>query len=81
MTRSRDKVHISLRSEASDTRAEAGHWESDLVICEANRPLLVLHERKTRLAAMTRLDSKSAAETVRAIADILSRLDPACAAP
>ena len=70
------KVHFSQRSEAADTRAEAGHWESDLVICKANRPLLVLHERKTRLTVMTRLTSKSAAETVIAIAEILTRLDP-----
>jgi len=71
-----DKTHICLRPEAADTRAEAGHWESDLVICKANRPLLVLHERKTRLTVMTRLASKSATETVTAIADILTRLDP-----
>lgn len=71
-----DKTHISQRSEAADTRAEAGHWESDLVICKANRPLLVLHERKTRLTVMARLNSKSAAETVTAITEILTRLNP-----
>lgn len=36
----------------------------------------MLHERKTRLTVITRLASKSAAETVTAIADILTRLDP-----
>ncbi len=41
-----------------------------------SRSLLVLHERKTRLTVMTRLASKSAAETVTAITDILARLDP-----
>ena len=41
-----------------------------------NRPLLVLHERKTRLTVMTRLASKTASETVTAITDILARLDP-----
>ena len=51
-------------------------WEGDLVICKRNRPLLVLHERKTRLTIMTRLASKSAAETVTAITGILTRLDP-----
>ena len=70
------KVHISQRSDAADQREEAGHWEADLVICKANRPLLVLHERKTRLTAMTRLTSKSAAETVTAITEILTRIDP-----
>ena len=78
--RSRDKIagktHISERSDAANARAEAGHWEGDLVICKRNRPLLVLHERKTRLTIMTRLASKSAAETVTAITGILTRLDP-----
>ena len=72
-----DKTHISERSEAADARQEAGHWEGDLVICRHNRPLLVLHERKTRLTIITRLASKSAAETMTAITDILTRLDPA----
>ncbi|MCP4063734.1 MAG: IS30 family transposase [Gammaproteobacteria bacterium] len=70
------KTHISERSEAANTRDEAGHWEGDLVICKHNRPLLVLHERKTRLTIMTRLASKTAAETVTAITDILIQLDP-----
>ena len=78
--RSKDKIagktHISERSDAANARAEAGHWEGDLVICKRNRPLLVLHERKTRLTIMTRLASKTAAETVTAITGILARLDP-----
>lgn len=78
--RSKDKItgktHISQRSEAANMRQEPGHWEGDLVICRHNRPLLVLHERKTRLTIMTRLASKSASETITAITDILTRLDP-----
>ena len=70
------KTHISQRPAAANERAEPGHWEGDLVICKRNRPLLVLHERKTRLTVMTRLASKTAAETVTAITDILIRLDP-----
>ncbi len=70
------KTHISQRSKAANDRAEPGHWEADLVICKRNRPLLVLHERKTRLTVMTRLASKTAAETITAITDILDRLDP-----
>ena len=66
----------SQRSTAANDRAEPGHWEADLVICKRNRPLLVLHERKTRLTVMTRLASKTAAETITAITDILARLDP-----
>lgn len=71
-----DKTHISQRSDAANERSEAGHWEGDLVICRHNRPLLVLHERKTRLTIMTRLAAKTAAETVTAISDILAKFDP-----
>jgi transposase, IS30 family len=71
-----DKTHISQRPAAANDRVEPGHWEADLVICKRNRPLLVLHERKTRLTVMTRLASKTAADTVTAIMDILARLDP-----
>ncbi|RMD93822.1 MAG: IS30 family transposase, partial [Alphaproteobacteria bacterium] len=78
--RSRDKIagitHISQRPEAANTRDQAGRWEGDLLICKPGRPLLVLHERKTRLTVMTRLASKTAAETMTAITDILARLDP-----
>ncbi len=71
-----DKTHISQRPAAANDRAEPGHWEADLVICKRAKPLLVLHERKTRLTVMTRLASKTAAETVKAITDILDQLDP-----
>ena len=47
--RIKDKVHVSERSESADSRAGPGHWEADLVICKRARPVLVLHERKTRL--------------------------------
>jgi IS30 family transposase len=71
-----DKIHISERSAAADARAEVGHWEADLVICKRARPLLVLHERKTRLTLMTRLAGKTAGETVAAMMAMLRRLDP-----
>ena len=45
----------------------AGHWEADLVICKRSRPVLVLHERKTRITLMTRLAGKTAAETIAAM--------------
>jgi IS30 family transposase len=70
-----DKVHISERSAAANTRAEPGHWEADLVICKRARPVLVLHERKTRLTLLTRLAGKTAGETVAAINTLLHRID------
>lgn len=71
-----DKTHISHRSEAANTREEAGHWEADLIICQKSRPVLVLHERKTKITFMTRLMGKTAAETVSAIMAVFKRLSP-----
>ena len=74
--RIKDKIHISQRSDAANARAEAGHWEADLVICKRTRPVLVLHERKTRLTLMARLMGKTAAETISTLMAILKRLTP-----
>ena len=71
-----DKTHISERSEAANQREEAGHWESDLIICRKSRPVLVLHERKTRITFLARLSGKSAAETVSVLMAIVKRLAP-----
>jgi IS30 family transposase len=46
------------------------------VICRRSRPLLVLHERKTRITLMSRLAGKTAAETVAAMMAAFRRLDP-----
>jgi IS30 family transposase len=54
----------------------AGHWEADLVICKRSRPVLVLHERKTRITLMTRLAGKTAAETIAEMTATFRRLDP-----
>jgi len=69
-----EKIHVSQRSEHADARTEAGHWEADMVICRRSRPVLVLHERKTRLTLMTRLAGRTAAETVSAMMTVFSRL-------
>src|ERR1700730_15918046 len=47
-----------------DARSEAGHWEGDLIICKRTRPVLVLHERKSRVTLAARLVGKTAAETI-----------------
>jgi IS30 family transposase len=70
------KTHISQRSDDADARATAGHWEADLVICRRSRPVLVRHERKTRITLMSRLAGKTAAETVAAMMAAFRRLDP-----
>lgn len=71
------KTHISERTEAADQREEVGHWEADLVICKRSRPVLVLHERKTRLTLISRLMGKTAAETVSVLMALVKRLAPA----
>lgn len=71
-----DKTHLSQRSGDADTRETAGYWEADLVICRRSRPVLVLHERKTRLTLMSRLAGKTAAETIAAMTATFRRLDP-----
>ncbi|MBP7242147.1 IS30 family transposase [Amaricoccus sp.] len=71
-----EKTHISQRSCDADARETVGHWEADLVICKRSRPVLVLHERKTRITLMSRLAGKTAAETVAAMMATFRRLDP-----
>jgi IS30 family transposase len=71
-----EKIHLSQRSGDADARETVGHWEADLVICKRSRPVLVLHERKTRITLMTRLAGKTAAETIAAMTAAFRRLDP-----
>jgi IS30 family transposase len=71
-----EKTHVSQRSDDADARETVGHWEADLVICKRSRPILVLHERKTRITLMVRLAGKTAAETIAAMMAAFRRLDP-----
>src|SRR4026208_2011004 len=45
----KDRVSIHERPKKVDARTESGHWEGDLIICKRTRPVLVLHERKSRV--------------------------------
>ena len=78
---SRDKIRnrasIHDRPKAIETRAEAGHWEGDLIICKRTRPVLVLHERKSRVTLAARLTGKTAAETISVMLAVFGRIDPA----
>jgi transposase, IS30 family len=71
-----EKTHLSQRPGDADARETVGHWEADLVICRRSRPVLVLHERKTRITLMARLAGKTAAETIAAMMATFRRLDP-----
>jgi IS30 family transposase len=72
----KDRVSIHDRPETVDQRAELGHWEGDLIICQRTRPVLVPHERKTRVTLAARLTGKGAAETASVIMSIFRCLDP-----
>ncbi len=45
------------------------------MICKRTRPILVLHERKSRVTLAVRLQTKSATKTADAMLQILSRFD------
>src|SRR4051812_1368566 len=52
--RIKDRASIHDRPRDVEGRAEIGHWEGDLIICKRTRPVLVLHERKSRVTLATR---------------------------
>src|SRR4029078_108088 len=45
----KDRTSIHARPRGVEGRADIGHWEGDLIICKRTRPVLVLHERKSRV--------------------------------
>ena len=50
--------------------------EGDLIICKCTRPVLVLHERKSRVTLAARLTGKTAAETISVMLAVFGRIDP-----
>ena len=72
----KDRVSIHERPKAIDARTEAGHWEGDLIICKRTRPVLVLHERKSRVTLAARLIGKTAAETISVMLAVFDRIAP-----
>ena len=72
----KDRSSIHDRPEVVQSREEAGHWEGDLIICKRTRPVLVLHERKSRVTLVARLMGKTAAETISSMLAVFGRVDP-----
>ena len=72
----KDRASIHDRPKTIESRGEAGHWEGDLIICKCTRPVLVLHERKSRVTLAARLTGKTAAETISAMLEVFGRIDP-----
>ena len=67
----------STNGPSMSARTEGGHWEGDLIICKRTRPVLVLHERKSRVTLAARLAGKTAAETISVMLAVFARVDPA----
>jgi IS30 family transposase len=72
----KDRVSIHNRPSIVNAREEAGHWEGDLIICKCTRPVLVLHERKSRMTLAARLTGKTAAETISVMLAVFDRINP-----
>ena len=73
----KDRVSIHERPKNADARTEVGHWEGDLIICKRTPPVLVLHERKSRVTLAARLVGKTAAETISVMLAVFARIEPA----
>ncbi len=72
----KDRASIHNRPSVVNARGEAGHWEGDLIICKRTRPVLVLHERKSRMTLAARLTGKTAAETISVMLAVFGRINP-----
>ena len=71
-----DRRSIHERPEAVQNREKLGDWEADLMFCRRTQPVLVLHERASRLTLAAKLAGKSAAETAATLMAIFKRLAP-----
>jgi IS30 family transposase len=72
----KDRASIQDRPKTIESRGEASHWEGDLIICKRTRPVLVLHERNSRVTLAARLTGKTAAETISAMLAVFGRINP-----
>jgi transposase, IS30 family len=73
----KDRSSIHDRPKDIEARADIGHWEGDLINCKRTRPVLVLHERKSRVTLAARLTGKTAAETISVMLAVFGRINPA----
>ena len=64
----KDRASIHDRPKIIESRGEAGHWEGDLIICKCAQPVLVLHERKSRVTLAARLTGKPPSDFATTIA-------------
>jgi transposase, IS30 family len=69
------RVPITERSTTANNRAEAGHWEADLMLFRtAGQAVLVVHERLSRLVRIRRQPSKAAKPVLSSLKALCRRL-------
>ena len=61
------RVSIHDRPENINERSQLGHWETDYVIFKNRQPLLVIHERKSKVTLAVKLMGRTAGETISAL--------------
>jgi transposase, IS30 family len=72
------RVAIAERPAAANDRAEAGHWEADLMLFRTpSQAVLVVHERLSRVIRILRQPSKAAAPVLSNLAALCRRLPKA----
>jgi len=70
-----ERISIHLRPEEIDRKERIGDWEIDsMIFSKQKNTLSVQYERKTMLCRLSKLKSKEAAETERAIAESVESL-------
>ncbi len=63
---------LAERPQAANTRAQAGHWEADLMaFSKHGQYVLVLHERASRIVRIARITTKRAAHVAASIAALV----------
>jgi IS30 family transposase len=73
-----DRVPIAQRPPQANDRANAGHWEADLMMFATyGQAILTLHERSSRLIWIRRQPNKAAAPVARNIQALLAPLPEA----
>jgi IS30 family transposase len=72
------RIPIAERPAPANARAEAGHWEADLMLFRTSgQAVLVVHERLSRIVRVRRQPSKAAAPVRDSLAAVFRRLPKA----
>ena len=70
-----ERKSIHARPEEINNRSEAGHWETDSMICKKQREIIsVQYERKIKLVRIHKLPNKTAEETKYALINTIESL-------